>query len=45
VKYSTKTQTPGLVDNMLDIYPWLASILGPYLRSGATNYAVTLLRG
>ena len=45
VKYSTKTQTPGLVDNILDVYPWLASMLGPYTRSGATNYAVTVFRG
>ena len=45
VKYSTQTQTPGLIDNILDIYPWLQSMLGLYTRSGATNYAVTLLRG
>ncbi len=45
VKYSTQTQTQGLVNNILDIYPWLQSYLGLYTRSGATNYAVTLLRG
>ena len=45
VKYSTQTQTSGLVNNILDIYPWLQSMLGLYTRSGATNYSVTLLRG
>ena len=45
VKYSTKTQTPGMVNNILDIYPWLQSMLVPYCRTGASNYAITLLRG
>jgi hypothetical protein len=45
VKYNTQSQPSGLVNNILDIYPWLQSYLGLYTRSGATNYAVTLLRG
>ena len=45
VKYKDSSQTPGVINNILDIYPWLESFLGPYMKSGATNYAVTLERG
>lgn len=45
VKYNTSSQTPGLVNNILDVYPWLESFIGAYLKSGATNYAVRLYRG
>ena len=45
VKFKNSSQTPGVINNILDIYPWLESFLGPYMRSGATNYAVTLQRG
>ena len=44
VKYNTKTQTPGLINNILDVYPWLESFIGAYTSAGATNYNVKLLR-
>lgn len=45
VKYNTDTQTPGVINNILDVYPWLESFIGAYSNSGATNYAVKLYRG
>ena len=45
VKFKDSSQTPGVINNILDIYPWLESFLGAYMRSGATNYAVTIQRG
>ena len=45
VKYNPKTQTSGLVNNILDIFPWLESFIGAYSSSGATNYTVRLRRG
>ena len=45
VKFKDSSQTPGVINNILDIYPWLESFLGAYMKSGATNYAVTLKRG
>lgn len=45
VKYNTDTQTPGVINNILDVYPWLESFIGAYSNSGATNYAVKLKRG
>lgn len=45
VKYNTDSQTPGLVNNILDVFPWLESFIGAYSNSGATNYAVKLYRG
>lgn len=45
VKYNTDSQTPGLVNNILDLFPWLESFIGAYTQAGATNYNVKLLRG
>lgn len=45
VKYNTKTQTSGLINNIFDVYPWLQSYLGAYTRAGAGNYPVRLYRG
>lgn len=45
VKFKESSQTPGVINNILDIYPWLESFLGAYMKSGATNYAVELKRG
>ena len=45
VKFKDSSQTPGVINNILDIYPWLESFLGAYMKPGATNYAVTLKRG
>lgn len=45
VKFKDSSQTPGVINNILDIYPWLESFLGAYMKSGATNYAVAIQRG
>ena len=45
VKYKDSSTTPGMVNNVFDVYPWLQSYLGPYCIGGATNYAVRLFRG
>jgi len=45
VKYNSDTQTPGVINNILDVYPWLESFIGAYTQAGATNYNVKLLRG
>jgi len=45
VKYKDSSTTPGMVNNVFDVYPWLQSYLGPYCMGGATNYAVRLFRG
>lgn len=45
VKYKASSMTPGVINNVFDVYPWLQSYLGPYCIGGATNYAVRLFRG
>jgi hypothetical protein len=45
VKYKDSSTTPGVINNVFDVYPWLQSYLGPYCIGGATNYAVRLFRG
>ena len=45
VKYKDSSMTPGVVNNVFDLYPWLQTYLGPYCMGGATNYAVRLFRG
>lgn len=45
IKYKESSQTPGVINNILDVYPWLESFLGAYMKSGATNYAVSIQRG
>lgn len=45
VKYKDSSMTPGVINNVFDVYPWLQSYLGPYCMGGATNYAVRLFRG
>ena len=45
VKYKDSSTTPGMVNNVFDVYPWLQTFLGPYCLGGATNYAVRLFRG
>ena len=44
VKYNSSTQTPGVINNILDVYPWLESFIGAYTSAGATNYEVKLFR-
>ena len=45
VKYKDSSTTPGLINNIFDLYPWLETYLGAYCIGGATNYAVRLFRG
>jgi hypothetical protein len=45
VKYKDSSTTPGLINNIFDVYPWLETYLGAYCIGGATNYAVRLFRG
>ena len=45
VKYKNSSMTPGVINNVFDVYPWLQTYLGPYCMGGATNYAVRLFRG
>ena len=45
VKYKDSSMTPGVINNVFDVYPWLQTYLGPYCMGGATNYAVRLFRG
>ncbi len=45
VKYKSSSTTPGMVNNVFDLYPWLQTYLGAYCMGGATNYAVRLRRG
>jgi len=45
VKYKESSTTPGVINNVFDVYPWLQTYLGPYCMGGATNYAVRLFRG
>ena len=45
VKYQDSSTTPGLINNIFDVYPWLETYLGAYCIGGATNYAVRLFRG
>jgi hypothetical protein len=45
VKYKASSMTPGVINNVFDVYPWLQTYLGPYCMGGATNYAVRLFRG
>ena len=45
VKYKASSMTPGVVNNVFDLYHWLQTYLGPYCMGGATNYAVRLFRG
>ena len=45
VRYKDSSMTPGVINNVFDVYPWLQSYLGPYCMGGATNYAVRLFRG
>tara|TARA_R100001510_G_C7611212_1_gene174685 strand:- start:205 stop:735 length:531 start_codon:yes stop_codon:yes gene_type:complete len=45
VKYNTKTQTGSMVNNIFDVFPWVASYLGPYCRMGGSNYSVRVERG
>ena len=45
VKYNENSLNPGMVNTILDVFPWVTSYLGPYTKTGAGNYAVRLERG
>jgi hypothetical protein len=45
VKYNTKTQATGMVNNIFDVYPWLQSYLGAYTLGGAGTYQFRVFRG
>ena len=44
VKYNTDSQNPGMVNTILDVFPWVTTYLGPYTRAGSGNYAIRLER-
>tara|TARA_B100000886_G_scaffold307142_1_gene239988 strand:+ start:312 stop:842 length:531 start_codon:yes stop_codon:yes gene_type:complete len=45
VKYNTASQGTGLVNNILDVYPWLQSYLGAYILGGAGSFQMRVTRG
>ena len=45
VKYNTKSQATGTVNNVFDVYPWLQSYLGAYCLGGSGSYQVRVVRG
>ena len=45
VKYNTSSQGTGVVNNVLDVYPWLQSYLGAYILGGAGSFQMRVVRG
>ena len=45
VKYNTKSQGVGSINNILDVYPWLQSYLGAYMLGGAGTFQMRVVRG
>ena len=45
VKYNTKSQGTGTVNNIMDKYPWLQSYLGAYMLGGAGAFQMRVVRG
>jgi hypothetical protein len=45
VKYNTRTQSTGSVNNIFDVYPWLQSYLGGYTLGGTGTYQFRIFRG
>ena len=45
VKYNTKSQGTGSVNNVFDVYPWLQSYLGAYVLGGAGSFQLRVVRG
>jgi len=45
VKYNTKSQAVGTINNVFDVYPWLQSYLGAYCLGGSGGYQVRVVRG
>lgn len=44
-KYSESSQGTGLINNILDVYPWLQSFLGAYMLGGAGTFQMRVVRG
>ena len=45
VKYNTDSQGTGSINNIMDVYPWLQSYLGPYMLGGAGAFQMRVVRG
>ena len=45
VKYKDSSTTPGMVNSVFDVYPWLQSYLGAYTIGGSGSYQVRVVRG
>lgn len=45
VKYNTMSQNPGMVNTILDVFPWVATYIGPYTMAGASSRMIKLERG
>ena len=45
VKYNTRSQGTGTVNNIMDKYPWLQSYLGAYMLGGAGTFQMRVVRG
>ena len=45
VKYNMTSQSSGLINNILDVYPWLQSYLGAYMLGGAGSFQLRVVRG
>ena len=39
------SQSSGLINNILDVYPWLQSYLGAYMLGGAGSFQLRVVRG
>ena len=45
VKYNTESQGTGVINNIMDVYPWLQSYLGAYMLGGAGSFQMRVVRG
>ena len=45
VKYSSDSLNPGMVNTILDVFPWVSTYLSAYTLTSSSNRAIRLLRG
>ena len=45
VKYSSDSLNPGMVNTILDVFPWVSTYLSAYTLTSSNNRAIRLLRG
>lgn len=45
VKYNSQSLNPGMVNTILDVFPWVSTYLGPYTLTGSSTRSVKLVRG